>query len=1336
MATYGQLQEYKPESENITAYLERAEVFFRANDIAEDKQVPVFLSVVGGKTYSLLRDLTAPEKPQDKTLAQLFETLKSHFQPKPLVIAERFYFHRRNQSATESIAEYVAELRRLATHCEFGEYLNDALRDRLVCGLCNNSIQKRLLSEANLTFAKAVEMAQGLEAAERNARKLQGHEETPVNRVSQKGEIAATSKPLEKACYRCGGTGHTPNNCKFRNATCRRCQKKGHIARVCRSGRALEESRGQAAPCTRNRGQVHTIEQTPVVNEEEATFALFRLEGKTHHPIVVTLEVNGVQLPMEVDTGAAVSVISSTTRDKFFPKCSLRSTTTVLTTYTGEQMQLAGEMTVEVSYGDQGGHLPLYVVEGDGPSLMGRDWLRQVRLDWKSIGVASMGGSPSKVEALLDKYSEVFKEGLGKMRTFEASLHLQPGSRPKFFKARPVPFALKQAVEQELDRLEELGIIEKVTHSQWAAPVVPVPKGDGKIRLCGDYKVTINPVLEIDKYPLPKPDDLFATLSGGQRFTKIDLTHAYQQMSLKESSRELVTVNTHRGLYRYTRLPFGVASAPALFQQTMDTVLQGLPKVICYIDDILITGSTEEEHIENLELVLQRLQQYGIQAKRAKCAFLEESVEYLGHRIDATGLHTTTHKVEAISQAPQPENVQELRSYLGLLHYYGKFLPNLATLLHPLNNLLKTGCKWSWTPKCMQAFEASKKLLVTAPVLAHYDPALPMKMAGDASAYGIGAVISHVFPDGSERPIAFASRTLSASERNYAQVEREALSLVYGTQKFHQYLYGRRFTLVTDHKPLTTILGPKKGIPPLAAARLQRWALQLSAYSYEIEFKPTRQHSNADGLSRLPLSNQQPPPASCTFSIGQIMALPVTAECVLVATRRDPVLSKVHQFTRDGWPAVISDGYKPYWNRRQELSTEGGCLMWGNRVVIPQKLRARLVEELHRDHPGMVKMKAVARSYLWWPGVDKDLEECAKSCLACQAVRNAPAVAPLHPWVWPAKPWQRIHIDFAGPFLGKTFLIVIDAHSKWPEVVGMTTTTAQRTITELRKIFAAYGLPEQLVSDNGPQFVSDDFALFMKMNGIKHIRCAPYHLSSNGAAERFVQTFKRAMKAGVESSLSLEQRLANFLLTYRSTPHATTNQTPSQLFMGRELRTRLDLLRPDYNKRVCDRQAMQKAGHDRHSFQRELHVGQNVMAKNLRPGAAWVPGVVVERVGPLTYLVQVDDGGLWKRHIDHLRERSGTLQEAAERSTHPQSVDLEGVSLPRMETRAETMGIGRDMSTDAQPQQDPAQPDQPSPADTCNAEQPLLSERSKPTELSPNTSRYPKRDRKAPERYM
>ena len=719
-----------------------------------------------------------------------------------------------------------------------------------------------------------------------------------------------------------------------------------------------------------------------------------------------------------------------------------------------------------------------------------------------------------------------------------------------------------------------------MTHSKWAAPIVPIPKEGGKLRLCSDYKVTINPVLEIDQYPLPKPDDLFATLAGGKQFTKIDLTHAYQQMNLEESSRELVTVNTHKGLYRY-RLPFGVASAPAMFQKTMDVVLQGLPNVICYLDDILVTGKTEDEHLANVERVLERLQQYGIRAKRAKCSFLSRSVEYLGHRVDASGLHTTPSKVEAVQKAPQPQNVQELRSFLGLVHYYGKFLPNLATLLHPLNHLLKDGCEWKWTEKCSQAFQAAKTLLVSAPVLAHYNPELPIKMAGDASAYGVRAVISHVFSDGTEQPVAFASHTLSPSEQNYSQLEKEALSLVFGIQKFHQYLYGRKFSLVTDHKPLTTILGPKTGIPSMAAACLQRWALLLSAYSYSIEFKPTQDHGNADGLSRLPLGSRQPPDTTSAFMIGQVQALPVTSEYLETVTRQDPLLSQIHHYVREGWPSSTPEEYKPFRDHQDELTTQGYAVLWGNRVVVPCKLRARVVEELHRNHPGISRMKALARSYLWWPGLDKDLESCVQGCGPCQTVRNAPAPAPLHPWLWPAKPWQRIHVDFAGPFMGKVFFIVVDAHSKWQEVIEMSSTTSTLTIAALRRLFATYGLPQQLVSDNGPQFTSDEFALFCKMNGVKHIRTAPYHPSSNGLAEQFVQTFKKAIKAGVSTQNSLSQRLSNFLLSYRSIPHSTTNNPPSQLFLGRTLRTRLDLMRPSSEDHVKQKQADQKSNHDR-----------------------------------------------------------------------------------------------------------------------------------------------------------
>ena len=269
-------------------------------------------------------------------------------------------------------------------------------------------------------------------------------------------------------------------------------------------------------------------------------------------------------------------------------------------------------------------------------------------------------------------------------------------------------------------------------------------------------------------------------------------------------------INTHKDLYRYTRPPFGIASAQAVFQKFMNTMLQGIPHVICFIDDILVTGKDDSDHLQNLAKVFQILQQNGLRLKQDKCKFLQSSVEYL--KLMQREIHATTEKMDAVTKAPVPLNVSELRSFLGLLNYYGKFLPNLSTILHPLNQLLQTGYHWKWDARCHSASKLAKDTLHSAHVLVHYNPSLPLKLAADPSAYGIGAVISHVLPDGNEKPIAFASRTLSPSEKNYAQLEKEALALIYGVKKFHQYLCGRRFTLITDHKPLKTILSPKKGI--------------------------------------------------------------------------------------------------------------------------------------------------------------------------------------------------------------------------------------------------------------------------------------------------------------------------------------------------------------------------------------------------------------------------------------------------------------------------------------------------------------------------------------------
>ena len=277
-------------------------------------------------------------------------------------------------------------------------------------------------------------------------------------------------------------------------------------------------------------------------------------------------------------------------------------------------------------------------------------------------------------------------------------------------------------------------------------------------------------------------------------------------------------------------------------------------------------------------------------------------------------------------QAPPPRNTQEQRSFLGMLNYSGKFIPNIATLLHPLNGLLRSGVKWQWSAQCRQAFEQAKESLQASSVLLHYDTDLPLVLAADASSYGVGAVISHMLPSGEEKPIAFASRTLTRSEENYAQLEKEALALVFGIKKIHRFLYGRRFTLLTDHKPLTT------GIPPLAAARLQHWALLLSAYQYDIQYRQSECHGNADALSRLPIVGTPVDEEGTTdaevYNVTQLETLPVTYQQLKSATNHDPILGQVLQCIINGWPVAASEELKPYAARKLELTLQDDCVLW------------------------------------------------------------------------------------------------------------------------------------------------------------------------------------------------------------------------------------------------------------------------------------------------------------------------------------------------------------------------------------------------------------------------
>ena len=1014
---------------DFEAYAEQLEFFFVANGVTNPKQKKaVLLSNLPAETYQLAKDLVAPTSLREDSLTYdvIVERLQKQLKPQKSALVARYEFDNRASNAGETVSQYVAVLKHLASECKFNEAMRlERVRDRLVSGIRDKKMMSELLKLKLEELAKCI----AIEQSYKDVEALQGGKESnpvdflesdPVDLLSQsrpdkKPKPKREAKPPEKKfpshkesseqnCYRCLGN-HDHKGCPFKREKCYHCNKTGHIKRACKAKERVAQG---------TRTPVNYMDSDDGDSDDYlASLEVHNMDNKDR-VIWVSPEVQGRVIKMELDTGSAVSVLPYKQYRERFGHMKLAKSDITLKTYTGEKITPKGEMKCNVKFKGQEKELTLQVVDTPGPALFGHDWLSKIQLDWSEIKALKLsktpkGGMQHKVDQLLQKYESVCSEGVGTLKGHKADLKVEENCQPSFHKPGQVPYALRPKVEAELTRLEKDGILSKVEYSEWATPIVPVVKRNGSVRVCGDFKVSVNPLLRAEQYPLPRIEDIFANLAGGKHFSKLDLHQAHHQMEVTEESKKYLTINTHKGLYQYNRLVFGVTSCPAIWQHAIDQVLQGVPDTQCILDGMIITGKTDEEHLENLEKLLKRLQDAGLKANKEKCEFFRDRVQFCGHEVDSEGLHKTQDKIEAVVNAPRPENVSQLRSFLGLVNYYNHFLPNASTVLHPLHQLLEQGREWQWTEQCERAFTEAKRMITSEQVLTHYDPALPVRLACDASPTGIGAVLSHVMPDGSERPVAFASRSLTKTERKYAQIDKEALSIVWGVKRFHVYLYGRQFTLVTDHKPLTAIFHPKKGVPAMTAARLQRYALFLASFDYDTEYKSTTKHCNADGLSRLPLQQTEKEETemdlSEVFHATQFELLPVTSEAVARETRRDPILPRIYESIVKGWSVRIN-GDKPYYERRNELTVHQGCILWGIRVVIPGKLQDRVLEELHDGHLGVVKMKALARSYVWWPNISGQLEELAKGCDGCQLNQRMPTKAPLHPWEWATTPWQ------------------------------------------------------------------------------------------------------------------------------------------------------------------------------------------------------------------------------------------------------------------------------------------------------------------------------------------
>lgn len=587
----------------------------------------------------------------------------------------------------------------------------------------------------------------------------------------------------------------------------------------------------------------------------------------------------------------------------------------------------------------------------------------------------------------------------------------------------------------------------------------------------------------------------------------------------------------------------------------MDQMFNSLSGVNFYFDDIMIGGPDLEVCRARTKKVFSILRKNNVKCNLQKCKFYEESLQFLGHCVSVDGVAPNKAKLKAISRMPAPKDLTQLRAFLGAINFYGKFLQNLQSKLHSFHELLRKDTPFNWTGVHQNDFERIKLDILNSPLLVHFDPVKPLVMICDAGPYGVGEVLNVVL-NGEERPCHMASSSLSPAEKNYSQLHREALAIVFGVKKYHKFIFGRKVTVITDCRALESLLSNEKNIGTVINSRFLRWIILLQNYDLEIKFRPAKYTHAADALSRLPLSENTNVDDEA-IDVSEFLKLfneesenMVSIDLVQNATARNELFKIIIEYVRNGWPdkKQVPKEINKFFNVRHSLDIEAGCLFYGDRLFIPPVLRANILAHIHKEHIGIVKCKQLARKSVWWPNLDQDIEVSVKECEAGNVCANKKREYPLVSWKQAYYPFERVHLDHFV-FDGKYYLIMFDVYSSWLQVDYNSKEDSNCVIMSLRKLCATFGLPTVIVTDNGTAFTSKSFQNFLKANDIIHTTSPPYHPQSNGAAERQVAIVKQNLrKTLVEAKgkcISIEVQLQNFLFKNHNTP-LYDNLSPSE----------------------------------------------------------------------------------------------------------------------------------------------------------------------------------------------
>ncbi|UYV77326.1 K02A2.6-like [Cordylochernes scorpioides] len=1138
----------------------------------EADKIDLFMYLMGDRADDIFRTFKFEKEEEATKIDSVLKAFDSHFCVRKNIIYERAKFNSRIQEDREPVDEFITSLYKLADSCEFEGLHEQLIRDRIVVGVRDKALSERMQLDSELTLEKAVKMVRQQEAVRQQQVDLQRPSASQkVNQVkfnSKKQSPKQQQQPSRKKeksaktrsrCPKCGGFTHREGQaCRAEGQRCNLCSKTGHFANCCPDKQAKTAEVKAVSELDEEIGfllEVSAVEDSSNLDDDE---------GERRRRWTAEIQVNGKQVKFKLDSQADVTCVPLCLFNKIMGQQRLVKSDINLRAAEFSELQTVGMFISTLRNGNYEIKEKIYVIRRLSEPLLSRRACELLNLA-RRIEVVATRINPIK------EFPEVF-EGLGQIGN-PYEIKLKPGAKPyAVHTPRRVPIPLMEKLKTRLEELEKAGIITQVNvATEWCAPTVIAGKPNGDIRLCVDLS-RLNEHVQREVHPMPVVEHMLGQLGEARFFSKLDANSGFHQIPLSQDCQHLTTFITPFGRYKYCRMSFGISLAPEYFQRVMSIILQGMDGVMCYLDDILIFASDSKTHDRFLRLVLRKLKEAKVTLNKAKCVFGVPRINFLGHILDEDGIRPDPAKIEAVAKMPAPTDVHGVRRFLGMVNHLGRFVENLSEIVAPLNQLLVKGQDFVWDCSQERAFRKLKELLTTQPILAAYDVRKPTMVSSDASSYGLGAVLKQEGKNGIWRPVAYSSRTMTPTEKRYAQIEKEALAITWACERFQDFLLGKRFRIETDHKPLIPLFSTKElsSLTP----RLQRFRMRMMRFGFEIVHIPGKELLDADALSRQPLltteggEDERPTSAHINAVLSSITDKDEMLTKIFEAQQEDTTLKAVVNYLEQGWPdkKKMSQALLSYWHIKDELGVQNGLLMRGCRLVIPVSMKLEILDKLHAGHFGITKTRLRARETVWWPGISEEIAETVRKCSVCiqEAVSKH---EPLIPTNFPTRPWQKIGMDLFK-FENKWYLVVIDYYSRFPEMIQLDRLTASVVVRSCKSIFARHGIPETVVSDNGTQFgAARELANFARQYGFTHVTSSPRFPQSNGMAEAGVKIAKLILKKNQDPSLGL--------LEYRSTP-LENGYSPAELLMGRKLRTTLPIAPENLNPKLVDSQALKR----------------------------------------------------------------------------------------------------------------------------------------------------------------